>query len=122
MSFVEDTSGKGLVKGMQLAKKMNNGLISGAAYRGRVLISMKSSLYPDAKVFYSIQFLFVDIFLQLGKDKINGCQLPPTQQYFFRVDLFEAAELPTKKDVSIDVCIGPYKVSSSKASVKVRFN
>jgi len=83
---------------------MNQGFLAGSVYRGRVLMALSSKVHPDAK---------------RSKSKGSGGEAPPVCDYVLRFDAMEACELPTNKDISIEVCLGPYKVSTKRTTVKV---
>eukprot|EP01114_Cavostelium_apophysatum_P012665 TRINITY_DN2890_c0_g1_i2.p1 TRINITY_DN2890_c0_g1~~TRINITY_DN2890_c0_g1_i2.p1 ORF type:complete len:2032 (+),score=608.70 TRINITY_DN2890_c0_g1_i2:72-6098(+) len=97
-------SDAGLLAKNKIANKMNNGFLEGSSFRGRVLLAMKTRPLPDAK---------------LCKNSITSTGLAPaTSDYVIRLDLYEASELPTKKDITVELSIGSFKMSSKKCSVK----
>jgi len=99
----EGTTTIGLTPEVQLAQKMLNGHVEGTAFRGRVLMSANTVQAMDPKP---------------AKLKVNAPNEPPTAGYILRFDLYEAAELQSTSDVSIEVSMGLAAKESKKAKVQ----
>eukprot|EP01119_Soliformovum_irregulare_P020127 TRINITY_DN648_c0_g1_i1.p1 TRINITY_DN648_c0_g1~~TRINITY_DN648_c0_g1_i1.p1 ORF type:complete len:1282 (+),score=464.21 TRINITY_DN648_c0_g1_i1:141-3986(+) len=99
----EEIDEKGITNSAKLAKKMNAGYLEGSCFRGRVLTSIRSSLFPDAKV---------------GKDKISPVKEPASDKYTLRFDAYEGSEFITDEEVSVEVSVGKSKVETKKTKCK----
>eukprot|EP00736_Rhodelphis_marinus_P012214 Rmarinus@m.21902 len=93
-------------KKKKYAQLMNSGRMDGTAFRGRVMMSFAEKAEDEPKMSKKGEFLF-------GADDKHA-QEPEKADYVLRFQLYEASELPAKKDVTVKVSIGR-KVVESKA-------
>jgi hypothetical protein len=100
----EGTTTTGLTEEVKLAEKMLDGYMEGTAFRGRVLMSANTVQAMDPKP---------------SKVKVNAPNEPPTAGYILRFDLYEAAELQSTSDVSVEVTVGLAVKESKKTKVQV---
>ena len=100
----EGETSTGITEKASIAKKMEKGFIEGSAWRGRVLMSAFATKDPNCK---------------LGKSPASPPRDPAVMNYVLRLDLFEAAEVDTQKDISVELTIGSASVDSKKVSTKV---